>query len=289
MPTPGHETPARAMQLATPGEHLCSFPRTDAERRRIAAVFVRAGLTAARKVLYLSDHSSEAMLAILRGEGVDGVDDAHRSGQLLLMDFASRYGPRGVFSAESAEGDYRAAAAVARDEGYPGLHIAGEMDWFARGAVPLEELVAWERGCTALTADLGAVGLCQYDRALFGPAACAAVAPPHTGVAEDDGSSPMAVLTRGPAGRFSLAGEVDASNAAALARALRARLRTGESVELDVTGLEFADLAAVRVLRNCARDLAPGQRLVIRKAPEHVRRLLDLMGWGDLGARLEVL
>jgi len=163
-----HAEKLTAIQGAEPGEHLCSFPADDVERRRLAAAFIESGLAVGDRVIYASDERPDTVLAFLRRIGVDG-DAAAAAGQLRLVSFAAQHGARGAFLPGQAATGYRAAAAAARSDGYPGLHVAGDMGWMARRSVPLPALVEWEERCTAMWAEVGAVGLCQYDTRLFAP------------------------------------------------------------------------------------------------------------------------
>jgi anti-anti-sigma factor len=74
-------------------------------------------------------------------------------------------------------------------------------------------------------------------------------------------------------------GEIDQSNAALLARALDAVTSGGGSVHLDLTGLEFMDLAGLRVLVSTAGQLPAGRNLVLHSVRPYLRRIMELVGW----------
>ncbi|PZG23104.1 STAS domain-containing protein [Nonomuraea aridisoli] len=71
-----------------------------------------------------------------------------------------------------------------------------------------------------------------------------------------------------------LSGEIDGSNSAELRRTLeRARLIDDELI-VDLSGVTFADVAAVRTLR----DFAAGGDVEVRDVPHQMRRLMSLIG-----------
>ena len=74
-------------------------------------------------------------------------------------------------------------------------------------------------------------------------------------------------------------GEIDQSNAALLARALDAVTGGGGSVHLDLQGLEFMDLAGLRVLVSTAGQLPAGRSLVLHSVRPYLRRIMELVGW----------
>jgi anti-anti-sigma factor len=74
-------------------------------------------------------------------------------------------------------------------------------------------------------------------------------------------------------------GEIDHSNAGLLARALDEASRAGESVHLDLAGLEFMDMAGLRVLVSTAERLSSGHVLVLHAIRPYLRRVMELVGW----------
>ncbi|GAA2292060.1 hypothetical protein GCM10010402_58140 [Actinomadura luteofluorescens] len=81
--------------------------------------------------------------------------------------------------------------------------------------------------------------------------------------------------------RVLLAGEVDVSNTAAVARALRAvRERGSGDLHADLSGVEFMDVAGLRAFSEAARDLHERDGLlVLHGVPPHIERLFTLIGW----------
>jgi anti-anti-sigma factor len=78
---------------------------------------------------------------------------------------------------------------------------------------------------------------------------------------------------------LSLQGEVDQSNIAILAAALDAVAGGGEDLHLDLTRLEFIDVAGLRLLTETAKRMPSGQYLILDGAAPYLRRILALVGW----------
>jgi ABC-type transporter Mla MlaB component len=74
-------------------------------------------------------------------------------------------------------------------------------------------------------------------------------------------------------------GEVDRSNLDTLAAALDALSVGGEDLHVDLSQLEFIDVAGLRLLTDTARRMPPGQYLILDGAAPYLRRILTLVGW----------
>jgi anti-anti-sigma factor len=74
-------------------------------------------------------------------------------------------------------------------------------------------------------------------------------------------------------------GEVDRSNIDTLAAALAAVAPTSQDLHLDLTRLEFIDVAGIRLLVEHARRMPLGQYLVLDGVAPYLRRILALVGW----------
>src|SRR6266498_3074415 len=83
---------------------------------------------------------------------------------------------------------------------------------------------------------------------------------------------------RSPPG-LRLQGEVDRSNLSSLAAALAGVVETSGDVHLDLTALEFIDVAGLRLLTEEARRMPAGRYLVLDGVAPYVRRILALVGW----------
>ena len=78
-------------------------------------------------------------------------------------------------------------------------------------------------------------------------------------------------------------GEVDASNAAEFCLALLYAARRGRPpLHVDLGGVTFMDSTGLRAINDAAQALAAsGSGLVLRNAPRHVLRIIEIMGTGE--------
>jgi anti-anti-sigma regulatory factor len=77
-------------------------------------------------------------------------------------------------------------------------------------------------------------------------------------------------------------GEIDASNAAAVAQSLAIAAVVSGDFYLDMRALRFCDLDAFRAMVQAARSLGPGRRLIVEGLPGYLWRAMRIVGWADL-------
>lgn len=95
-------------------------------------------------------------------------------------------------------------------------------------------------------------------------------------------TTPLAIEALADEPGLRVAGELDASNVSEFATRLE-ELVAGDSITLDLTGLEFIDSAGMNALITLARNLGEASRMTMRVLPEGpVRRVIDLMGIADV-------
>ena len=82
--------------------------------------------------------------------------------------------------------------------------------------------------------------------------------------------------TREPRG-LRVSGEVDASNAAQLGKALVAETARGGDVILDLADVAFLDSTGLEHLIRAARDLEGSGRLILVSPRDPIRRLFELV------------
>jgi anti-anti-sigma regulatory factor len=96
-------------------------------------------------------------------------------------------------------------------------------------------------------------------------------------------------------GALSISGSIDHLNADDVARALIAELQTaddgggelsyggsGTQLCVDLSRLEFVDTCGIHALVKVAEGAANGQRLVLQGLPPLIRKVMLVVGWGDL-------
>ena len=264
-----------------PGTHLCAFYDSDEQLARVASAFVARGLAAGDQLLYIAsdDDAATSMLASLLGD--DPRCQALASGQLEIRSFGDTYGDVHAGDLAPIEAGFRAAAEQARSRGFPGLRVAAEMGDFARFLGSSDEVIRWEQRSSAMQRELGVTSVCQYDLRHLDADAAARVAAEHVALAPDRDEPPMAsFIAVGDPWGLQVAGEVDLANREALIRAIRSRAEVSPRVHLDLGGLTFADVGTVSGLSAAAAALPHDGHLVLRRAPDVLRRILEITGLG---------
>jgi anti-anti-sigma regulatory factor len=100
------------------------------------------------------------------------------------------------------------------------------------------------------------------------------------------------VARTAPDGALTVTGSIDHWNAEAIARCLVQELnRGGEShvngsgppgdLGVDVSGLEFVDVAGIRAMVGVAQSAPQGRRLVLHGLPHRILTVMTVVGWAD--------
>jgi hypothetical protein len=263
-----------------PGTHLCAFYDDEERLGRIASTFVASSLAAGDRLLYVAEDGDVAM-EMLGSRLGERHSSAMASGQLHIQSFADTYGATYGGDMAPLEAGFRAAAEQTRRDGFPGFRVAAEMGDFARFLGSSAEALRWEQRSTAIHRDIGVSSVCQYDLRHLSPTDASLLAAEHMGLSPDRDDPPMATFFAvGDPWGLEVTGEVDISNRAALVRAVRARAEASSRVHLDLGGMTFADVGAVHGLCAVAANLPSDGHLVLRRAPDILRRVLDLTGLG---------
>jgi ABC-type transporter Mla MlaB component len=240
-----------------PGEPARFRVADAADRDRLDAAFVRAGLRRGHMVVYLcAESAADDTSTRLRGLD-DAVDDALARGQIEVRDARAASEPDGTFDIDGLLEAIRDEHARAVYHGYTGLSLTGDVD-AALTSVGADRVAEYERRLERELVGGTQVLLCRYDHSHAGLAA-ARVRAPET---------------------LRLAGELDYESADDLATVLDEHFSGPR--RLDLADLSYVDVSAMRALRGPS-----GQPLTIAGASEPVRRLVDLLGW-DTDPTVEV-
>jgi anti-anti-sigma factor len=78
-----------------------------------------------------------------------------------------------------------------------------------------------------------------------------------------------------------LAGEVDLSNRHVWQAVLHAATEQGDDIHMDLSDLDFVDVAAATALVRQATGLGPQRRLVLHDPPPTLRRMIGLLWQGQ--------
>ncbi|QLH78541.1 MEDS domain-containing protein [Halosimplex rubrum] len=140
----------------------------EGREERFAAVvpFLRQGLEAGEKCLYVGDEGSlETVADLLRDRAVD-VGGAVESGALVFESVQDTYLRDSSFDPESMMEVYGAEIEAATAE-FEALRVVAETDWILEEGVPIEAFMEYESRINDLFDDADAIALCQYDRERF--------------------------------------------------------------------------------------------------------------------------
>ena len=262
------------MPAAGAHDHVCWVYRDDAELTVAAVEFLAGGLDRGERLLCVGDRVAEGLRRTPGALG--GIDELVAAGTLRILTVADAYEATGPFSAESQHAFYDDATRRAVAGGYTGLRVFAEATALAADTAARPELARWEHVADELIAHgPGMSAMCAYREDL--PAsALGDLAGVHPQVHAPAGTVPFQVFfdDQGPC----LTGDVDTAGAERLARILAATPVSGGTCAVDLSGLDFADVAACRVLARWARTLCErGVPLEFWNAPPLLERMWHVL------------
>ncbi|REE98636.1 MEDS domain-containing protein [Thermomonospora umbrina] len=274
------------------GDHLCLSYDSDRERRAVLAAYLRDGLAADHKVIYLSDdRPAEVVLAWLAADpGVGGLDlsAALADGRLVVRTAEEAYMATGLFDPDEIIALMATEIELALVQGFRGVRLTGEETFSLRGWPGTERFAEFERKIDQVfhTSRVDAMAICQYDRRWFGGPLLRDLESCHRGRVRIDDHFDNGTLritpTFTPPGLV-LAGAIDESTCPAVLEALRTTGSRAGHICLDLSALEFCDMAGLRALVGAGRTSTGMERQVIlREPPEHLAMMMRLAGWDSL-------
>jgi ABC-type transporter Mla MlaB component len=168
----------------------------------------------------------------------------------------------------------RKLSARAREGGYDGVRVISDMDWLLPGSPSPEEIAGLEILVDRAARELGATIVCAYRRSSFNPVALLGALPVHPIRWGHDAGPQFDFRADGTSG-WLLSGEIDVAVIGTFAAAFAAAVSLGDCL-VDVSGLEFVDVAGLRVMSQAARRAHADVQL--RGAPAALHRLWQLLG-----------
>jgi anti-anti-sigma regulatory factor len=281
------ETTAQITEL-TVDDHACLTFGEREELFDLTAAFVRDGLAAGLKVVWLSDAGPGQAASELARRGVP-VQPAMNNGQMIAAGYQDRLLSGQAFRADTAVSWLSGQLESARDEGFPGLRVAVDMSWALRPVTGIEQLPSFEEGIAAVLDGTTASVLCQYDRDRFDPVTLASVAGFHTRAvsAATYYADPVLRICRqyAPAG-LRIAGEIDYQAADHLALALAEIVRIDGDITINMADLAFIDAQCTLLIAEAARAVAASRTVLLHCPPEIAAGFARLGIAGAGGIRL---
>ncbi|MET8836818.1 MEDS domain-containing protein [Micromonospora sp. NPDC004540] len=266
------------------GDHVCWTHEDESAALDAVGRFAATGLRLGHKVVCFTENSPpQAVRARVDAVGVP-TEAAVAAGQLRIVPAVEVYPTGGRPTPDTMIAAVVDEVDRARQEGYPGIRLSGDMAWVLRTGTTLDDLRRYETALNPLFLDGRVAGLCLYDRRVFPADGMRALAAAHPGTAGPDTARTWAPLLRAyrttdPPG-LRLVGQVDRSNREAFTAVLddvtAARRAAGRPTVLDVSDLSFADVGAATALVRANRAGPAGIRLVGCRPALH--RLMHLLG-----------
>lgn len=245
-------------------DHVCLTFGEPEELFDLTAAFVRDGLEAGLKVVWLSDDGPGLVRAELTRRAIVA-GPALDSGQMTAAGCEGRLLSGQAFSAQAAVGWLAGQLATSREQGFRGLRVAMDMSWALRPVTGVEELPRFEEGITAALTGRMASVLCQYDRDRFDPVTLASVAGFHTrsvAAATYFADSLLRICRQYAPPGIRIAGELDYQAAEPLALALAESVRLEGDIVFNMSALSFADAPCTVMIADAARTAAASGRTV---------------------------
>lgn len=258
----------------TVSDHACLTFGEDEELFDLTAAFVRDGLSAGLKVVWLSDSGPQQVVAELARRGVLA-EPALASGQLAAATCEDCLLSGQAFRADEAIGWLSGQMTTCRQDGFPGLRVAVDMSWALRPVSGIEQLPEFEEGVAAALTGAAASVLCQYDRERFDPVTLASVAAFHTrsvATATYHADAVLRICRQYTPPGIRLAGELDYQAEEPLALALAEAIRIDGDITVNMSPLSFIDASSTRMIVNAARTLAASRKVVLRCPPRIAAR-----------------
>ncbi|MEW9549791.1 MEDS domain-containing protein [Nonomuraea sp. NPDC050783] len=272
----------------TINDHACLTYGEPEELLDLTAAFVRDGLAAGQRVVWLAEEP-ERRLAELRRRGVVA-RAATVTGMMMVLACQDGLLDGQSFAVEHAMTWLRGQMDVTDREGYPGLRVALDMSWALRPVTGIEQLPAFEEEIASALGGVSTAVLCQYDRERFDPVTLASVSGYHTRsvAAATYHHDPLLRICRqyAPSG-IRLAGQLDRAAEGALGLALAEAIRVDGDITVNMTELSFVDLYCARMIIDAARSLPPPRTAVLRCGSAIGARFRLLGAGTGPGVRLE--
>jgi hypothetical protein len=150
-----------------PGDHYCGIYKSDEDHRALVVDFIRQGVAAGEKMIYVVNLETTAQLeAMLAAAELDARPLIER-GQLEILTAWDVYLRDGEFDPAKLLALLGEETDKALAEGYPALRITGEMTWALAGEPGSERLVEYEAKLNEFYPGSKCYGMCQYDRRQF--------------------------------------------------------------------------------------------------------------------------
>jgi len=146
------------------GDHLCLVYRSAAEQTAALVPYLRAGLAAGERCLFVGHGTSGRRLEhALTEAGIDVQGECDR-GALVFVTQRDNWLPGGRFDPGAMMDSLRQAEQQALDDGFSGLRATWKMGWVLEGTPGADRLIEYEAHLNRFLAGSRTCALCRYSR-----------------------------------------------------------------------------------------------------------------------------
>ena len=146
------------------GDHLCLVYRSAAEQTAALVPYLKAGLAAGERCLFVGHGTSGRRLEhALVEAGVDVQGECDR-GALVFVTQRDNWLPGGRFDPGAMMDSLRQAEQQALDDGFSGLRATWNMGWVLEGTPGADRLIEYEAHLNRFLAGSRTCALCRYSR-----------------------------------------------------------------------------------------------------------------------------
>ena len=146
------------------GDHLCLIYHSAAEQTAALVAFVKAGLAAKERCLFVGHGTSGRRLEHALEETGLNVGAERERGALLLLTRREEWLPGGRFDPGAMMDLLRQAEQQALDDGFPGLRATWNMCWLLEGTPGADRLLEYEAHLNRFLSGSRTCALCRYSR-----------------------------------------------------------------------------------------------------------------------------
>jgi anti-anti-sigma regulatory factor len=271
----------RSPRQMLPGDHAWFSYSSEEEQEHVVGAFLRGGLMAADKVIYITD-SEPRDLPGLRARADLDPRDYLRTGQLALLPRAEACLTAGVFDPGRMVASLEDVLARAERDRFRGVRVTADMTWAIRQRSGHGRVLDCEAGLDAAIApSTTAMAICQIDRRSCTYDELTALKETHEVLvgADPDFDDGVLTITRTfePRG-LRLKGELDGARHTVFAEALYAVVAQGGDIHLDVSDLRFIDLGALSMMAGAAMRMAAHGSLFLDDPSPDLTEVVQLVG-----------
>lgn len=147
--------------------HVCLIYDDEEQRQKIVSEYLAAGLKTGDLVRYFTDTTPpQEIRAWLAATGLD-LTKFEEDGAFGITKAESAYCPSGRFVPPEVLENMVARYAMAKQAGYRGSRVSGEMTWALRDIPGADRLLEYEARINLITETFPHIGMCQYDARQF--------------------------------------------------------------------------------------------------------------------------